>query len=216
MHEQYVVCLGMNSMLYVQVRIVCCMSRYALSGRRYLEERPELSNPTNSWKRLIEGVHLHKQGELLLLLFTNIPLMAQREGRFFQQHLTPYVKIFFKQTFPFLRLSDQKGFIIFRVFFLPTFVSIFEISRKNTWPYIMLLLQNYYRYVLYIIQFTIKACLRMTVLFSTRARSSCTCTTSSNPSSSTTPPSPSSPSTFSPASSSAGPLNPISMRFSSS
>jgi len=36
--------------------------RYALSGRKYLEERPEISNPTNSWRRLTEGVHLHKHG----------------------------------------------------------------------------------------------------------------------------------------------------------
>ena len=34
-----------------------------MSGNTYLENRPELSNPTNSWRRLVEGIYLQKQGE---------------------------------------------------------------------------------------------------------------------------------------------------------
>ena len=34
-----------------------------MSGNSYLENRPELSNPTNSWRRLVEGIYLQKQGD---------------------------------------------------------------------------------------------------------------------------------------------------------
>jgi phosphatidylinositol glycan class U len=36
--------------------------RFALSGNSFLENRPEISNPTNSWRRLVEGIYLQKQG----------------------------------------------------------------------------------------------------------------------------------------------------------
>jgi len=47
-----------NGLIYVLGAVL----RYALSGFKYIEERPEISNPTNAWKRLIEGVYLNKQG----------------------------------------------------------------------------------------------------------------------------------------------------------
>jgi len=47
-----------NGLIYVLGAVL----RYALSGVKYIEERPEISNPTNAWKRLIEGVYLNKQG----------------------------------------------------------------------------------------------------------------------------------------------------------
>ncbi len=37
--------------------------RLLFCGSSVLENRPEISNPLNSWKRLVEGIHLTKLGK---------------------------------------------------------------------------------------------------------------------------------------------------------
>jgi len=53
--------------------------RYSASGYDFLELRPEISTPINSWKRLIEGVHLNKLGLSAYdgVLFHETPLLLQ-------------------------------------------------------------------------------------------------------------------------------------------
>ena len=36
--------------------------RLVLSSSSFLQDRPEISNPINAWKRLVEGIHLNKLG----------------------------------------------------------------------------------------------------------------------------------------------------------
>lgn len=66
--------------------------RLVLSSSSFLEDRPEVSNPTNSWKRLVEGIHLSKLGlspyegavfhesPLLLFLFTALESLLVRHS----------------------------------------------------------------------------------------------------------------------------------------
>ncbi|XP_023321735.1 phosphatidylinositol glycan anchor biosynthesis class U protein [Eurytemora carolleeae] len=49
-------------MSVILIYILGAALRFAVSGNTYLENRPELSNPTNSWRRLVEGIYLQKQG----------------------------------------------------------------------------------------------------------------------------------------------------------
>jgi len=53
--------------------------RYSVSGVNFVQHRPEISNPTNSWKRLIEGVHLSQMGQSPYdgVLFHESPLLLQ-------------------------------------------------------------------------------------------------------------------------------------------
>eukprot|EP00088_Acartia_fossae_P048873 TRINITY_DN5345_c0_g1_i2.p1 TRINITY_DN5345_c0_g1~~TRINITY_DN5345_c0_g1_i2.p1 ORF type:complete len:337 (-),score=30.97 TRINITY_DN5345_c0_g1_i2:174-1184(-) len=64
-----------NVLLYV----LGAAFRYSASGYEFLQLRPEISTPTNSWKRLIEGVHLNKMGLSPYdgVLFHETPIMLQ-------------------------------------------------------------------------------------------------------------------------------------------
>ena len=160
----------------------CLLSRYALSGVKYIEERPEISNPTNAWKRLIEGVYLNKQGRWL------------KEGVYLNKLGSCYNRILIHSKIIYIKLlfspaisKAWKGKIKYKSRYFK-YISLYNIHT-------LYILKSYYSQSLIktkYIKINLKDYLRMTGWCSTSLPCSSTCTPSSSQSSWTTPRSPAS------------------------